>query len=102
RLAPFQILVDDQIALRRRRRADADRCVRHPDVERVLVGVGIDRDRLDPQAPSRLDDPAGDLAAVGDENALEHALLSQASAGWLCGFIPEKSMSSADKRRKLV
>ena len=61
-----------QIALRRRRRADRDRDVRHLDVKRVAVGLGIDRNGLDTHAPGSLDDPAGDLAAVGNEDALEH------------------------------
>jgi hypothetical protein len=41
-------------------------------MERVLVGVGIDRDRLDAHAARGLDDPAGDFAAIGDQDALEH------------------------------
>ncbi len=61
-----------QIALRRRRRADRDRHIRHFDVKRVAVGLGIDRNGLDTHAPGGLDDPAGDLAAVGNEDALEH------------------------------
>ena len=39
----------------------------------VAVGLGIDRDRLDAHAARGLDDPAGDLAAIGDQDALEHA-----------------------------
>ena len=38
------------------------------------VGVGIDRDGRDPHAPRGLDDAAGDFAAIGDQNALEHAV----------------------------
>ena len=32
------------------------------------VGVGVDGDRADPDAPGRADDPPGDLAAVGDQH----------------------------------
>ena len=73
RLAGLDDLVDQQIALRRRRRADRHGLVGHLDVQRVAVGVGIDRDRLDAHPARGLDDPAGDLAAVGDQDALEHA-----------------------------
>jgi hypothetical protein len=68
-------LLDHQIALARRRRPDRHGLVGHFDMERVAVGVGIDRDRLDSHAPGSLDDPAGDLAAVGDQNSFEHALV---------------------------
>ena len=72
RLAGGDDLVDDEIALGRGRRADGDGRVRHLDVQRVLVGVGIDGDGLDPHPAGGLDDPAGDFAAIGDQNALEH------------------------------
>ena len=49
-----------------------DGLVGHRDVARVAVGVGIDRDRLDAEPPRRLDDPAGDLAAIGDQDLGEH------------------------------
>ena len=65
--------VDHEIGLRRGRRADMDGLVRHLDVERVAVGIGIDGDGLDAHAPRRLDDAAGDFAAIGDQNFLEHA-----------------------------
>ena len=49
-LAGGDDLVDQQIGLRGRRRADGDRLVGHLDVQRVLVGLRIDRDRLDAHA----------------------------------------------------
>ena len=49
-----------------------DRLVGHRDMARAAIGVGIDRDGLDAQPPRRLDDPAGDLAAVGDQDLGEH------------------------------
>ncbi len=63
--------VDVEVGLRGRRRPDAHRLVGHRDVQRVAVGLGIDRHRGDPHAPRRLDDPAGDLAPVGDEDLPE-------------------------------
>ena len=68
--------LDPEVALRRRRRADADRLVGGADVGGVGVGIAEDRDRLDAQLAAGPDDPDGDLAAVGDEDARGTA------AGW--------------------
>jgi hypothetical protein len=73
--------VDQEIALGSRRRADQHRLVGHFDMQRVAVGLGIDGDRLDPHAAGSLNDPAGDLAAICDQNSFEHALLAWAWAG---------------------
>ena len=62
----------DQVRLARRRRADVHRFVGHANVARIGVGVGIDGDGGDAHPARRLDDPAGDLAAVGDQNLAEH------------------------------
>ena len=67
-------LLDHQIAFGGGRRPDQDGLVGHFDMQRVAVGLGIDRDRLDPHAAGGLDDPAGDLAAIGDQNSFEHVL----------------------------
>ncbi len=72
RFAGRDDLVDHQIALRRRRRPDGNRGVRHLDMERIAVGFGIDRNGFNPHAACGLDDPAGDLAAIGNQDALEH------------------------------
>ena len=69
-------LVDQQIALGRGRRADQHGVIGHFDVERIAVGLGIHGDRLDPHPARSLDDPAGDLAAICDQNSLEHVLLA--------------------------
>jgi hypothetical protein len=45
-------------------------------MERIAVGLGIHRDRLDPHEARSLDDPAGDLAAICDQNSFEHVLLA--------------------------
>ncbi len=68
-------LLHHEIAFGRRRRPDQNGIVGHFDVQRVTVGLGIDRDRLDPHAAGRLDDPAGDLAAIGDQNSFEHGVI---------------------------
>ena len=93
-LAGCDDLVDDQIALRRRRRADQHRLVGHLDMERVAVGVGIDGDGRDAHAPGGLDDAAGDLAAIGNQDLLEHrATQSREPAFCLCGAIGKMSMT---------
>ncbi len=85
RLGRRDDLVDDEIGLRRRGRADGDRLVGHFDMQGVLVGLGIDGDGLDAHAARGLDDPAGDFAAIGDENFFEHRLPirgKRARFGW--------------------
>ena len=67
-------LVDHQIAFGSGRRPDQNGLIGHFDMQRVAVGFGIDRNRLDPHAAGGLDDPAGDLAAIGDQNSFEHVL----------------------------
>ena len=69
-------LVDQQIALGRGRRADQHRVIGHFDMQRIAVGLGIHGYRLDPHAARSLDDPAGDLAAICDQNSFEHVLLA--------------------------
>ena len=66
-------VVDEEIGLRGGRRADGNGLVRHLHMQGVAVGFRIDRDRLDAELARGLDDPAGDLAAVGDQDFLEHA-----------------------------
>ena len=64
---------DVEVALPRRRGADADRAIGHADVERVRVRGRVDRDRLDPEVVERADDADGHLAAVRDQDSREHA-----------------------------
>ncbi len=79
-LAGRDDLFDHQIGLRRGRRPDGDRLVGHLDMQRVLVGLREDGDGPDPHPTRRLDDPAGDFAAVGDQDCLEHRLPMRESA----------------------
>ena len=81
-------LVDCEIGLGRRRRPDGDGLVRHLDVQRFLVGFGIDGDRPDAHAARRLDDATGDLAAVGDQDCLEHRALARKTLSF-----PSKAVS---------
>ena len=59
---------DIEVALGRGRRADAVRLVGQPHVQRVAVGLGIDRDRADAQLAAGGGDADGDLAPVGDQD----------------------------------
>ena len=34
------------------------------DMQRLGIGIGIDRDRANPHRPGGTDDPAGDFAAI--------------------------------------
>ena len=62
-----------QIAFRRRRRPDANRLVRHCNVQRIPICGRIHRDGRHPHFLAGADDPAGDFAPVGDQNFVEHA-----------------------------
>ena len=70
-------LVDREIGLRRRGWPYRDRFIRHLDMQRILVRVGIDGDGPDAHAARRLDDATGDLAAVSDQDCLEHRALAR-------------------------
>ncbi len=61
-----------EIALARGRRADMDRFIGEPDVSSIDIGVGINGDRADAHAPCRMDDPAGDFSAIGDQYLRKH------------------------------
>ena len=65
-------LVHHEIGLGGRRRPDRHGLIGHPYMHRVAIRLGIDRHRLDAHAPCGLHDTAGDLAAIGDENFIEH------------------------------
>ena len=72
RLARGDDLVGDQIGFGRRRRPDMHRLIGHLHKGRARVGVRIDRDGSDAHAARGLDDAAGDFAAIGDQDFLEH------------------------------
>ncbi len=60
-----------EIAFRGGRRPDADSDVRLDDMACPGVGVAVDRDRPDAEAPQGADDPAGDLATVRHQDRVE-------------------------------
>ena len=61
-----------EIAFGRRRRPDRIGLVALPDMQRAGVGVRIDRDGAKPEPRGGARDPAGDLAAVGNQDGREH------------------------------
>ncbi|VWB57099.1 hypothetical protein BST28156_02670 [Burkholderia stagnalis] len=71
---------DVQVAVGRRRRADAHRFVGQPHVTRVAVGFRVDRDRCDAEPLQRADHAARDFAAVRDEDFPESHVASRRAA----------------------
>ena len=63
---------DAEIAVGAARGADAHVLVGKADVQGVLVGLRVHRDRLDPQLAAGADDAQGDFAAIRDQDFLEH------------------------------
>ncbi len=64
--------VGHEVAVARRGAADVHGLVGHRNVPRIGIGIRIDRNCPDAQSPRGLDDPASDLAAIGDQNLREH------------------------------
>ena len=66
---------DLEIRLARGRGADAHVVVGEADVERLAIGFGVHGHRLNVELAARADDSERDLAAIGDQNFLEHQLV---------------------------
>src|SRR3546814_1282309 len=71
----FQDRVAAQVAVLRPRAADRPSLVGQPHVLRVSVGLRVHRHRGDAEPARGADHPAGDFAAVGDEDLFKHACL---------------------------
>ena len=65
--------LDVEVALPRRGGPDAHRLVGLPDMGRACIGIGEDGHGSDAHPAQGADDPAGDGAAVGDQDLVEHA-----------------------------
>jgi hypothetical protein len=59
--------------------------VSHLDMHRIAIRIGIDSDGRDAHLPGRLDDTAGNLASVGDQDFLEHQAASPSASFRACG-----------------
>ena len=67
-------------------RTDADVVVGEAHVQRLAVGLGVDGDGLDAELAAGANDAQRDLAAIGDQDFLEHVTACDASGGstsWL-------------------
>jgi hypothetical protein len=62
-----------QVTVGASRRSDTDVLVGEADVQRVLVGLGVHGHGLDAELAARVDHAQGDLAAVRNQDLLEHA-----------------------------
>jgi hypothetical protein len=58
-------------------------------MERVAIHVGINCDRRNTHAARGLDDPAGDFAAIGNQDSLEHVTMDPAR-GVFAAALPRK------------
>ena len=63
---------DLEIALARRRGTETDIIVGESDMQRLAIGLGVDRHGLDAEFPRGTNDPERDFAAIRNENLLEH------------------------------
>ena len=63
---------DLEIALARRRGTETDIIVGESDMQRLAIGLGVDRHSLDAEFPRGTNDPERDFAAIRNENLLEH------------------------------
>ena len=72
RLRCREDVIDAQIAVLRCPTADRHRLVAGEHMARAGVGLGIDGDGLHAKAARGRGDAAGDLAAVGNQDLLEH------------------------------
>ncbi len=66
-----------EIAVARGRRADADALVGEPHMHGVGVGGRMDRDRRDAELLGGAQDAQRDLAAVGDQDLVEHSRVTR-------------------------
>ena len=64
------------------RRADADGLIRQQNVLGVEIGGRVHGDRLDSQLAAGSQDAKRNLAAVGDDDFLDHRGYSMMNSGW--------------------
>jgi len=64
---------DVQVAVPWRRPAYAHAVVGHTHRQAIGIGLAVGHHGFDAEFPARPDDPHGDLAAIRDQDPLEHA-----------------------------
>ncbi len=79
-------VLDHQVGVFRRRRADAHRLVRLAHVQRIAVGIAIHRHGLVTLLLGATDHPHRDLAAIGDQHLREIFSESAHDSIALCSF----------------
>ena len=82
-----------QVSLERGRGAEANAFVRHPDMRRARIGVGINGDRRNAHAPGRADHTARNFPAIGDQDLFKHARLVPRRRR---GSSPEQEMAGVE------
>ena len=60
--------IHHKIGLVHRRRTQMHRLIRHLDMERIFIGIGINRDSLYAHLPRGLNHTASNFPAIGDED----------------------------------
>src|SRR5262245_14372295 len=68
----FDYPIDAQITLRRRGGTDRIGVIGVPDMERLAIGVGVYRNRLDIEFAAGADNTHRNLTAIGDQDAFKH------------------------------
>src|SRR5690606_19266223 len=79
---------DVQVAVARRRRADADVLVGKAHVQRLAVRLAVYRDCADAHLAARADDAQRNLAAVRDQYFLEHRPVTSTAR---CDTAPDRT-----------
>ncbi len=74
-------LLDVEVAVGCRRGPEAHRDIREADVAGARICVAVDGDRTDAERAQSVDDAAGDFAAVGDQNGVEHGAVGHSAVG---------------------
>ena len=87
-LGDLDDLVDHEVALGGRARAEQVRLVGAPDVRRVAIGLGVDGHAGDAELLERSHHADGDLAAVCDQDLFEHLRAGRLSALPTAGAVP--------------
>ncbi len=83
RLGGGDDLVASEIAFGRRRWTDVHGLVGVRHMQRLGVGIRIDGDGRDAETARGADDPASDLAPVGDQDLCQHgAFMDRPTGGW--------------------
>jgi hypothetical protein len=82
RASGLEQLLDDEVAVRSRLAPERERVVGRRDVRRAAVGVGVDRDRPEPELAERAEHADRDLAAVRDEHLRERRHGAYSPRGW--------------------